>query len=75
MTYFVGIGGEPKENREEYESLEAASSRCVEMALTQAAEEGIDPETVGVYRTAGIVAGACPDGDEGGYWPRVWGEK
>lgn len=73
-TYLVGIGGQPSENHEEFDSLEDAENRCLEMAEEMATEQGIDPGTVDyVENTYGDETErvACPEGDDGAYWPHI----
>lgn len=47
-----------------------AAKICLQMAREQAVAEGIDPDGVELYENNGQ-RGACPDGDDGGFWPVI----
>lgn len=72
-SWIVGIGGQPQENCEEFETLEEAEERALEMAKEIAVSEGIDPDSVDNYDNSwlGGGRGACPEGDDGAYWPYI----
>jgi hypothetical protein len=54
-------------------SAAEAEAHALSLARRQAADEGLDSDTVALYdlRDRGGDWGACPDGDEGGYYPKI----
>lgn len=76
MKYLVGIGGSPRDQREEFTDFDLAFDRCLEMAREMAKDQGFrDPAFIGKWESCRdgefIEGGACPDGDTGAYWPVV----
>jgi len=56
-----------------FSSAERAEQNALVLARKQAEDDGINPNTVAIYdlRSRGGDWGACPEGDEGGYYPRI----
>lgn len=71
--YYVGIGGSPKDQWVEADDFADALNKAKKMAIEMAEEEGVDPDTIDTWGEddPDIGAGACPEGDPGGYWPNV----
>jgi hypothetical protein len=71
--YYVGMGGAPKEQRVEHEDFASALDAALDMAYEVADREGIDRDNIDTWGEddPDIGAGACPEGDPGGYWPHV----
>lgn len=68
--WIVGLGGRPQETWSEYDNLEDAEDACLRLAEKMAVENGLDTGDVAIWycdETRG--GGACPEGDDGGYWP------
>jgi hypothetical protein len=56
-----------------FDTREAAEEAALVQARMYATADGLDPDTVAIYdlRSRGGDWGACPDGDEGGYYPKI----
>ena len=72
-VYYVGVGGSPRDSWIEYDDFSDAQMAALEMAEQMAEEQGIDPAKIDTWGDDDpeIGAGACPEGDPGGYWPMV----
>lgn len=72
-TYYVGIGGSPRDSWIEYEDFASALEAAREMAVEMCGRTGDDPDSIDTWGEDDpeIGAGACPEGDHGGYWPCV----
>lgn len=72
MKYQVFWGGTPTVEGE-FNTLDKALDKCLDLACRRFEEQGGDPGDIQAYNyiPQGGDAGACPVGDEGGYWPRI----
>jgi hypothetical protein len=57
---------------EEFENRDDALARCLFLARENLnPSSGIDPDDIGIYDNGDDAMGACPDGNDGAYWPYV----
>lgn len=56
-----------------FNTAERAEENALAMARVMTQDDGLDPDTVAIYdlRSRGGDWGACPEGDEGGYYPKI----
>jgi len=75
--YYVGIGGSPRDSWDTYEDFAGAIEAAREMAVEMCTRTGDDPDTIDTWGEddPAVGAGACPEGDHGGYWPCVMFEN
>jgi hypothetical protein len=77
MGYYTVTDGGPDDGK--FDDFDDALSYALDVALTMAADKGIDEATVDTFingspgpRDNGSwEAGACPEKDSGAYWPHV----
>jgi hypothetical protein len=71
-TYRVRLGGSPEDSGEVFSNADDAEDAAVEMAVERAFERGDNADSVALYGGPRCPSwGACPDGDEGGYYPII----
>ena len=71
-TYYrVGVGGSPKDSWDTFFDLEAAQDCAMQIALEMAEIREIDPGEIELYDNGPSDMGACPEGDDGAYWPVI----
>jgi hypothetical protein len=70
--YRVRIGGSPATSGEVFERIDAAEEFAIDLAVQIAEQKNDDVTSIAVYGGQGESEwGACPDGDEGGYYPVI----
>jgi len=73
MTYLVGLGGSPPDQRDEYDDFASALEAARVMAVEMAERNHEDPADIDTWGEddPDIGAGACPSNCDGAYWPHV----
>lgn len=72
MAYRVRLGGSPKDSGVVVGTYSEAEDMAISMAKGRAVAVGDDADSVAIYGDVGRAPwGACPMGDEGGYYPVI----
>jgi hypothetical protein len=77
MGYYTITDGGPDEGH--YEDFHDALDAAMDLAGRMAADQGLDEEAIDTFENGdrsdpaskSWEAGACPDGNDGAYWPHV----
>jgi hypothetical protein len=73
-TYYVGIGGSPKDSWTQCEDFSTALDAAWEIAEELCEDRSQDPDSLLSWGDddLDIGAGVCPDGQSGYRWPQVF---
>jgi hypothetical protein len=72
MAYRVRLGGSPIDSGVVLFDMDDAEEAAVNMGKRRATEEGDDADTVNIYGEEGVgLWGACPENNDGAYYPVI----